>query len=102
MVPGQNSLLVELYTHGGPLLTSCLLQFLIICWKTKQITKEWQMAKVIPIFEKGRNKYDNYRSISLLNTFMEICSNIVNARIKTLLKFYYQRNKADNGWIICL
>jgi hypothetical protein len=107
MVPGQDSLLVEVYTHGGSLLKPRLLHFSNMCWKIKYITEEWQMAKVIPIFANGKNKHDNYRSFSLLNIILETCSSIVNARMKTLLEFYYQRNRmflklADHVWIMCL
>jgi hypothetical protein len=66
---GSDGINNELYKHAPKSFLHKFLNFLNVCWIYGNITEEWRTAIVIPIHIKGgRNKPDNYRGISLLNT----------------------------------
>ena len=69
--PGLDGINNELYKHAPKIFLHKLLNFLNICWIYGDISEEWRTAVVIPIHKKGdRHNPDNYRGISLLNSFI--------------------------------
>ena len=56
-----------------------------MCWTKLEIPKDWNVAKVVSLFKKGkRNNPENYGGISLLNTVYKIYSRIINTRLQTI------------------
>lgn len=83
--PGMNGINTEFLKYAGILFHLRLLHFFNMCWKNKQIPKEWRQAKVISLFKKGdRGNPNNYRGISLLDTSYKIYAKIMNERLKII------------------
>ena len=61
-----------------------IVQLCQICWKTKQIPREWQLSRVAEIFKKGDPaECSNYRPISLLCVGYKIVASILLERLKS-------------------
>jgi len=76
-----------LYKHAPKKFLHKFLNFLNVCRIYGDIPEEWRTAVVIPIHKKGeRNKPDNYRGISLLNTGYKIYSKITAKRLTAIAK----------------
>jgi len=85
--PGSDCINNELYKHAPKIFLHKFLNFLYVCWIYGDIPAEWGTAIVIQVHEKGdRNKPDNYRGISLLNTGYKIYSKIIAKRLTAILE----------------
>ena len=84
---GINGVNAEMWKYGGTMLHLRLLHLFNMCWKTGQVPKAWNEAKVISLFKKGnKNDCGNYRGISLIDTAYKIYAKILNNRIKTIME----------------
>jgi len=67
----------------------------MLSFKTGVVPSQLNIAKVVPIFKSGdRNVSDNYRPISLLNSFSKILEKIVSKRLTT---FFNSHNLFSNS-----
>jgi len=83
--PGLDGINNELYKHAPNVFLHKFLNFLNVCWIYGDIPEEWGTAIIIPLHKKGeRNKPDNYRGISLLNTGYKIYSKIIAKRLTVI------------------
>ena len=95
--PGTDNIPIEIFKYGGLILQFRLLHILNMCWRSKQIPKEWETAKVISIFKKGqRNECRNYRGISLLNVMYKIYARIITSRLKVITETHI--SEEQNGF----
>ncbi|VVC28325.1 Reverse transcriptase domain [Cinara cedri] len=71
--PRENSIVEELLKKGATVLVSkTRLKLIKTIWKTETIPEEWKIEIACPIFKKGNsNKTENYRGISLLDTYFK-------------------------------
>jgi len=67
-------------------------------WDSGQIPKHWKHAFVIPILKPGKNKFDSYRPISLLNTMCKILEKIIDTRLRWFLEKTNYLSPHQNGF----
>lgn len=72
-----------------PCIISPVVHLFNLSFKTGFIPKDYKSAKVIPIYKAGeKNRFDNYRPISILNAFSKLMEKIVACQMmKYLNKF---------------
>ncbi|XP_022161478.1 uncharacterized protein LOC111027411 [Myzus persicae] len=81
--PGDDKIAAELLKLGGQNLTKNLNDLIQQIWIKEKIPKEWNESLICPIFKKGnRNKVENYRGITLLNSGYKILSLIILKRLQ--------------------
>jgi hypothetical protein len=81
--PGQNNINSELYKYAPKEFKMRLLNFLGNIYRQNWIPDEWRNAVITPIFKKGdRREPQNYREISILNTYYNIYSKILNMKLQ--------------------
>ncbi|KAE9542653.1 hypothetical protein AGLY_002564 [Aphis glycines] len=81
--PGDDKIAAELLKLGGQNLTKNLHDLIQQIWIKEKIPKEWNESLICPIFKKGnRNKVENYRGITLLNSGYKILSLIILKRLQ--------------------
>ncbi|CAH1721690.1 unnamed protein product [Aphis gossypii] len=81
--PGDDKIAAELLKLGGQNLTKNLHDLIQQIWIKEKIPKEWNESLICPIFKKGnRNKVENYRGITLLNSGYKILSLIIFKRLQ--------------------
>jgi hypothetical protein len=63
------------------------------------VPTQLKIAKIIPVFKSGdRSIMDNYRPISLLNTFSKILEKVVHNRLTSFLNFNNLLSKSQYGF----
>ena len=86
---GHDNISTKLLIQIIPCIISPVVHLFNLSFKTGFIPKEYKRAKIIPIYKAGeKNRFDNYRPISLLNAFSKLMEKIVACQMmKYLNKF---------------
>ena len=76
--PGLDSILHELYTHGGLAVKTRLFVLVLRIWEEKAVPKDPMNALIVAILRRGSQKdYGHYHGISLLSVAGEIFGRIL-------------------------
>jgi len=87
--PGQDIINSELHNYAPEEFKLKLLQFLNYIYRENRIPNEWRNAVITPIFKKGdRREPQNYRGISILNTYYKIYSKIPNMKLQNYSEIF--------------
>ena len=86
---GHDNISTKLLIQIMPCIISPVVHLFNLSFKTGFIPKDYKSAKVIPIYKAGeKNRFDNYRPISILNAFSKLMEKIVACQMmKYLNKF---------------
>ena len=81
--PGADSVLDEIYKHGGENLTNHLHQLFTKIWNEESVPHDFKDATVVHIYKRkgDRSSCDNHRGISLLSGAGKILSRLVANRL---------------------
>ncbi|XP_025419018.1 uncharacterized protein LOC112689494 [Sipha flava] len=97
--PREDKIVAELLKLGRQNLTKNLHNLIQQIWTKEKIPKEWNEL-ICPIFKKGsRNKVENYRGITLLNSGYKILSLIILKRLQIYTDEIVRTTKVDSGKI---
>lgn len=80
--PGSDGINIELIKYAPDTMKRRILDFINVCWQSYYIPDEWHVGQICPLYKKGdRNKCENYRGISLLNTCYKLYARIIEKRL---------------------
>jgi len=95
--PGQDNINSELYKYAPEEFKLRLLKFLNNIYRENCIPNEWRNAVITPIFKKGDSREtQNYRGISILNTWYKIYSRILNMKLQNYSEVFMR--ETQNGF----
>jgi sorting nexin-29 len=81
--PGEDQINSELYKYAGNNFHNRFLQFFNMVYLSKAIPNGWRRSIIVPVLKKGdKRNPENYRGISLLNTYCKIYSRLLNEKLK--------------------
>jgi Reverse transcriptase (RNA-dependent DNA polymerase) len=84
--PDANGLSVDFISNFAMTLSNPLKHIFSLSFNTGIVPTQLKVAKVIPVFKGGdKSQMDNYRPISLLNTFSKVMEKIVHNRLSSFL-----------------
>ena len=84
--PGPDSIVAEMFKHGGNSLHKYLLELINTMLSTRATPTQMQLTEIITLFKKGdRLSCNNYRPISLLSHLYKLVMQIIYNRLKTTL-----------------
>jgi hypothetical protein len=97
--PDLNGISVDFITNFSLTLSRPLSHVFSLSLSTGIVPSQLKIAKVIPIFKSGNKSImDNYRPISLLNTFSKILEKIVHNRLSSFLNVNNLLSDAQYGF----
>lgn len=82
--PGPDSIVAEMFKHGGNSLHNYLLELINTMLSTRATPTHMQLTEIITLFKKGdRLSCNNYRPISLLSYLYKLVMQIIYNRLIT-------------------
>ena len=92
--PGPDKTITELFKWLDTENREALLFILNLCWSEEYFPDDVMLANVASIFKKGdTKKLENYRPISLLNTFYKIMATVIQRRLASNIDKYIQKTQ---------
>jgi hypothetical protein len=97
--PDVNGISVDFVSKFALTLSQPLQHIFSLSLTTGIVPSQLKIAKVIPVFKSGdRTAMDNYRPISLLNTFSKILERVVHNRLSAFLNFNNLLSNSQYGF----
>ena len=95
--PGSDGIPAEVFSSGGPALTSKLLELFQLMWKNEELPQEYKDAAITHLYKNKGNRRvcDNHRGISLLEIAGKILARICLNRLQTHLECASEDTPAD-------
>ena len=86
--PGSDGIPAEVFSSGGPALTSKLLELFQLMWKNEELPQEFKDASITHLYKNKGNRRvcDNHRGISLLEIAGKVLARICLNRLQTHLE----------------
>jgi ribosomal protein L37E len=95
---GEDTLDNDAILHASKAFKFLLSNLLQKMWKLTFTLDEWQKASINLIHKKGaKTNIDNYRPITLLNTFFKVWEKVLDARIRTHLEMNHLLSNLQLG-----
>jgi hypothetical protein len=81
--PGWDGVQNEAWMYGTERMVERMVELMNGVWRGEGFPEDWREGVICPIFKKGeKNRAENYRGITLLNTGYKLYASVLSERMK--------------------
>jgi hypothetical protein len=81
--PGRDGVQNEAWMYGTERMVERMVELMNGVWRGEGFPVDWSEGVICPIFKKGeKNRAENYREITLLNTGYKLYASVLSERMK--------------------